>query len=656
VTFAGLPDNVFYGLLAGAVGVVTVLYLLKLRRRRVLVPYGPLWARILEQRAATSLLQKLKRFISWMLALVFAALLVFSLADPRIGAEMVEQKRTAILIDASASMQSRDEKPTRLARAKEEARALVRALGAEERAMVVELGAKARPLGTFTNDKDSLLAAIDAVRASDTKADLSRAIDTLAASFEGRAHTRIVVLSDGKLPEVAGKPALRSTTIEGVRLGTAGESVGITSFNVRRYLASPGEYEAFLEIRNFSNRRTTCDVTLSVVTTKACKQHRDCTSGFDCDALLGVCANPQGTIPPIRLEPRGVWRRVLPNLQSDGGRLVATVEPRDFADVFPLDNRAYAYLPPRRSARIQLVTAHNLFLEALLLLDPQNIVTKVNPGDWKPDADYDLVIFDGVAPDIAKRPGNYVYIRPSGSHAPVEIGGEPVRAPAVATLKSQHPVLRWVALKDLNILESDDVRPRAEDTTIVFGVGKGGRDAPLLLARETAAGKTLVFTFDLRKSDLPLRWSFPILVPNIVAWMKGESREENSSYVTGERFSVPVPRRVDRVVVVDPDGVRREAPVRDGFAQFVGTRAGFYELYAPAPDTTAEPITIVAANLQDVGESDIAPAPNLTLLGKAAAAVTRAEIVERDLWVYLLFFALALTLVEWLTYHRRITV
>jgi len=42
----------------------------------------------------------------------------------------------------------------------------------------------------------------------------------------------------------------------------------------------------------------------------------------------------------------------------------------------------------------------------------------------------------------------------------------------------------------------------------VLGVGKGGLDVPLLVARENAKGKLLVFTFDLKKSDLPLRGRF----------------------------------------------------------------------------------------------------------------------------------------------------
>jgi hypothetical protein len=93
--------------------------------------------------------------------------------------------------------------------------------------------------------------------------------------------------------------------------------------------------------------------------------------------------------------------------------------------------------------------------------------------------------------------------------------------------------------------------------------------------------------------------------------------------------------------------------VRDGHAQIFGRRAGFYELWVPGE---REPAVTFAANLQSEEESDLAPPKKLVVAGQAAKEVVRAAVVERDLWVYLLLLALAITLVEWLTYHRRVTV
>ena len=83
--FAGLPLAELVAIFA-AVGVgVAVLYVLKLRRRVVAVPFSPLWERILRDKEATTLFSKLKRLLSLLLQLALLALLVLALGDPRAG-------------------------------------------------------------------------------------------------------------------------------------------------------------------------------------------------------------------------------------------------------------------------------------------------------------------------------------------------------------------------------------------------------------------------------------------------------------------------------------------------------------------------------------------------------------------------------------------
>ena len=64
-----------------------------------------------------------------------------------------------------------------------------------------------------------------------------------------------------------------------------------------------------------------------------------------------------------------------------------------------------------------------------------------------------------------------------------------------------------------------------------------------------------------------------------------------------------------------------------------------------------------AANLSDVAESSIKPIPTLEVDGQRASPVSELKVgVRRELWIYLLAAVLVATTVEWLTYHRRITV
>jgi hypothetical protein len=95
-------------------------------------------------------------------------------------------------------------------------------------------------------------------------------------------------------------------------------------------------------------------------------------------------------------------------------------------------------------------------------------------------------------------------------------------------------------------------------------------------------------------------------------------------------------------------------PVKEGRAVYLGDQAGFYKLIVPGePPVTS----MFAANLSDVSESRIKPVDKLELGGqKATASLDFHAGVRRELWLYLLFGAVLLSLLEWITYHRRVTV
>ncbi len=104
--FAGLPLAQWLGILGGAAAFATALYILKLRRRAVAVPFSKLWERILRDKEATSLFSKLKRLLSLLLQIALLALLAVSLGDPRAAATLVKGRSLVVLVDASASMKA----------------------------------------------------------------------------------------------------------------------------------------------------------------------------------------------------------------------------------------------------------------------------------------------------------------------------------------------------------------------------------------------------------------------------------------------------------------------------------------------------------------------------------------------------------------------
>ena len=80
-------------------------------------------------------------------------------------------------------------------------------------------------------------------------------------------------------------------------------------------------------------------------------------------------------------------------------------------------------------------------------------------------------------------------------------------------------------------------------------------------------------------------------------------------------------------------------------------------LHPVIDDLYSARILSLAANLANPSESDIAPSTELVLGGKPLAAPEGFTLTRRHaLWSYLTLAALLLLSVEWMTYHRRVTV
>ena len=98
--FAGLPLNVLLAAFGAVGAAVVVLYILKLRRRVVAVPFSPLWHRILRDKEATSLFSQLKRLLSLLLQLALLFVLLAALASrPKCTKDIVKSRRIVVLVE-----------------------------------------------------------------------------------------------------------------------------------------------------------------------------------------------------------------------------------------------------------------------------------------------------------------------------------------------------------------------------------------------------------------------------------------------------------------------------------------------------------------------------------------------------------------------------
>ncbi len=626
--FAGLPFATLLTIAAVAGGLTVVFYILKLRRRPVPVPFSRIWERVLRDKEATTWWSRLKRLLSLLLQLLLLLLLLLALGDPRISGTLVEGRSVVVLVDASASMKSTDVAPSRMDAAKLEVKKLVDGLSGSDRMLIAQMDASITPLSTMTGEVTELRPALDSLRATDTRADFRRALLFALDSLSGLSKAEIVIVSDGALGEMAEAERgldLSSVAVSYVPIGTGKKNVAISGFSVRRYPLDKARYEVMIEVTNTNDEPVSVELSLL--------------GDGDVVDLTRLALGPNERLARFYKDLAGASRTLEAKLAlTEGAR-----------DDMPADDHAFALMPERRRARVLVVTEGNTYLEAALLLDEYLEVTTVAPAQYPPPGNFDVTIFDGVAPPPAQGSGGLLYFDVPAEGGPVKRKRR-IEMFGFDSWDRKSPILRWMSLGDVQVLFGNSLEPEKEDRVV-------GQSAlgPILVAGRRAGKRFVALGFDPRNSDMVLRVAWPLLVLNVINDFVEEDTSYVSSFATGDVWMIPAPSGAESANLKTPDARELTVPVKEGRAVYLGEQAGFYELTV---ETDQEPLkTAFAANLVSPDESRIEPVKELTLAGAALAPPKGFNPgVRRELWLYLLIAALLVTLLEWITYHRRVTV
>ena len=616
--------------LAGVAGaLVVVFYVLKLRRRPVPVPFAQFWERVLRDKDATHLFSQLKRLLSLLLQLALLTLLLLALGDPRLSAAAREGRNVIVLVDTSASMQATDVAPSRLAAARARVATMIEGLNNADRMLIAKMDAVVSPLTTMTSDTAALRASLEQLEATDTRADLERALRFALDGLRDLPHPEIIVVGDGAYQpadELAQQVDLGTTPLSFVPVGTGKRNVAITQFSVRRYPLDKSRYEVMVEVTNTNEEPVDVELTL-----RGDGQVVDVTR---------LALGPKERLPRYYTDLAGADRKLEAQISLAGNA----------SDDLPADDHAYALMPERRRARVLVVTAGNTYLEAALLLDEYLDVTIVEPDQYPPQGSFDVTILDGVAPALVARTGAALYLNPPAKGGPLPRGRELETGFVFDTWDRKSPLLRWMAMEDIQAAGAVTFEPQSGDR-VVAANARG----PVLVAGRRSGVPFVALGFDPKQSDFVLRVGWPLFILNAINTVVEEDTRYISSYRTGEVWRIPVPGNTDSATLVAPGGRAREVPVQDGRAVHFGMRAGFYELSTVANGERT--VTQFAANLVDRAESQIAPVAKLDRGGKPAQQVSGFQAgVRRELWLSLLLAVGLVSLIEWFTYHRRITV
>src|SRR5262245_52883302 len=286
-------------------GTIIALYFLKLRHRRVFVASSLLWRRVLDEKQAQSLWERLRRILSIALAVTTALLIALAIARPEVPLLSGATDRVAIVLDTSPTMLARTEDGrTRWQHAVEITSTLVSKGSASTEFRIADTSGRFD--SAFTSDR----------------IDLQRFIERIEP-----------VVSSPHFPEVGGTGGHTYFISDGtsgitppantrsISVFEPANNVGITAFEIRAMPSAPLGYEAYLEVQNYSPARREVGITLSG-------------------------AGRQRITRSVQIKPGESFTEPFDLSQFDGGAIRATV--RSDEDAFPLDDIAYAYLPVKR--------------------------------------------------------------------------------------------------------------------------------------------------------------------------------------------------------------------------------------------------------------------------------------------------------------------
>ncbi|MFO0839745.1 MAG: BatA and WFA domain-containing protein [Phycisphaerae bacterium] len=663
-----------------------ILYFLKLRRREERVPSTLLWKRAVQDLQVNAPFQRLRKNLLLFLQLLLLLAGIVALARPIVKSDVADERSLVLLIDRSASMNALEGQKTRLELAKEQAKRLVQTLnrrsrswfsfaGPEEktRCMLIALADRASVVSPFTTNTTELIDLIDGIKSSDARTTLREALELAEAyimptrgdvlSVQNPVTTevasKLVLISDGRVSDVS-ELTLRYGSLELLKIGETDDNAGIIAMRAQRKYEQPQMLDVFVQVQNFCAAPVKTDVSLLV-------------DGAIVDVQsLSLAAAARRPDPGAQPADAAADAPATQPASADGGEgpasasisfsltldRAAVVEARlSRADALLADNNASAVVAAPRKLSVLFVRKANIFLDSLLKPMALARLERWTPEQYESapageiEAEgrsiFDVVVFD--QHDTKRLPaGNYFFVAATPEIPEIVRDGE-IAEHAMLWWDETHALLRHVALDHVYAAKGLVVKPPREAETLVEGPR-----GPVLFRYAADGRQYVVLTFPIEMSNWWQKTSFPVFLQNVVRYLgSGDESGESGGAHPGDTLRIPLPAGAASAQLIRPDSVA--VPLRgdsQGVARYAQTdRVGVYQCKPGIPDRDR-----FAVNLEDAWESDIRPAQTLRLGAEAVKETQALHTGTPEIWRWFIGAALALALIEWYIYNRRVMI
>ena len=644
---------------------ILLLYFLKLRRTPVEVPSTYLWTRTIEDLHVNSIWQRLRNSLLLLLQLLLAFLLLLACLQPGCEGNNIVGERFIFLVDQSASMSATDVKDgmSRLDYAKDQIRNMIDSMDPSASAMIISFSNEADVVQSYTQNKSLLKRKLSSISQTQRSSDMTEAL-TAASGLANPGRTsdkessvdiqvadalsaKMFIFSDGGVAQIPDF-SLGNLSAEYRPVGSPDipKNIGITAFSISSDMDTQSGVQAFVRLQNSDDEDHTVRVTLYA-------------DGEVFDAQDGI------SVPK---EANAVMSFNLTALLVNFDEAIQVEVRIEDEDVYPIDNVAYGVIEPPRKVDVLVVTPSNKFLELAMGTDRIKKLSNVvfQPPRFLEDKKYqeqvalgqfDLIIYDRCHPE--RMPDcNTLFFGATPPGDGWKIGDKQFPTVVIDTAVT-HPLMDAVQMGAVKIVEGTPLEgPKGTINLVDATYGTVMAIAPRTGFEDLVVGFNLLEQDEngdtFVNSDWPNKLSFPLFVQNALSWLGGAAKFDSSSGTSpGDliQFRSRVPTQ--SVSIAPPLGTSVTLrPRTDNTYVYAGAnQTGIYRVEDVANNTLDQ---LLAVNLLDTRESNLAVRDDLEigyeeLQGKSTVVPKRQEY-----WTWVILTALAILLLEWYIYNRRV--
>jgi len=594
-----------------ALPLIVLLYVLRPRHRRLVVPSVRLWQHLPSDLEGRPRWRLPVANILLVAQLLIAAAAAIALARPGIPGAV--RQHLIVVLDTSPSMMASDVSPSRLAVAVSQGRGLAHQLSEDDEATLIAMGPTPRVLASGKGP-NALDAAFDKIQPAANTADFTDALLLASQSAQQSmdSHNQIVVLSDGASPgpdlsAVGQVPA--DVTFR--QIGSSSDNQAITALTVRPMIGSTDRYVGFVQMANYGQQDVTVPFTARA------------------DGL--VISQGKYTIPA-----RG-YKEVALSLPVGTHLMAVNVTTQD---KFHPDDSAQVIVPTSKQILVDLVAADPALWQRALQPLPNVKANVVNPTAYRPD-NAAVSIFVNFVPS-ALPAGNVVLVNPPPGNKVVSVSAQAQNV-AIVHADGTNPLMGAVDLTGqyipaLEVFQAVNWAQSVADTEV----------APAILDGHQNGRHIVVLGFDPAGTDWPQQTSFPVFIANLVEGLAPQAIPPDVD--AGSVLDIAPTPGATKLLVQLPDG-KTDVFDASRAVRFADTgELGHYIVTATNGQTAISQHEFVVNRL-GIQQSNIAPQVDPNQIVRSASP--NGTLALHEVWPWLAGGVLALLTAEWVFFFRR---